>query len=50
MAEAAAQLVAAPRNRNKVAEYMVLQHSWDTRAALYDQVLSAAGRPARVPL
>ncbi len=50
MAAAAAQLVAAPRNQNEVAEYMVLQHSWDARAALYEQVLSAEGRPARMPL
>ncbi len=50
MAEAAAQVVAIPRSQNEVAEYMVREHSWDARAALYDQVLSAAGRPARVPL
>lgn len=42
MAEAAAALVASPPAGNGLVEWMVEQHSWDARAALYDPVLRAA--------
>ncbi|HVN27517.1 MAG TPA: hypothetical protein VMT64_03480 [Candidatus Binataceae bacterium] len=43
MADASAQQIAAPRDSAAIAEYMVANHSWDSRAALYDQVLCPEG-------
>jgi glycosyltransferase involved in cell wall biosynthesis len=43
MADAAAAQISTPRDPAAIAEYMIEHHSWDSRAALYDQVLSAEG-------
>ena len=39
MAEATSDQLWASRDANQIAQYMVAMHSWDRRAALYDQVL-----------
>ena len=44
MADAASDLVSRTRNVDHVAEYMVRNHSWDARAALYDLVLRCEAR------
>jgi len=44
LAGAAATLAAAPPPASGVSEYMVRQHSWDARAALYDPVLASVRR------
>jgi glycosyltransferase involved in cell wall biosynthesis len=50
MTDAAAELIVAPRDVDRIAQYMVREHSWDARAALYDQVLRAEGpMPAGLP-
>jgi glycosyltransferase involved in cell wall biosynthesis len=44
MAEAAVAQLSARHDAAAVAQYMIENHSWDARAALYDPVLSVEGR------
>jgi len=43
MADAVVAQVAVRHDRAAIADYMIRNHSWDSRAALYDSVLSAEG-------
>jgi glycosyltransferase involved in cell wall biosynthesis len=43
MADAADAQISTRRDTAAIAEYMIEHHSWDSRAALYDTVLSADG-------
>ncbi len=47
MADAAAAQISIRHDAARIADYMVTNHSWDARAALYDPVLNVEGpRPA----
>jgi hypothetical protein len=41
MAEAAAALAARPPDGRGVIDWMITEHSWDARAALYEPLLRA---------
>jgi hypothetical protein len=43
MADAAASQVRARHDVERVAQYMIANHSWDARARIYDPVLSVEG-------
>lgn len=45
MSAAAAEMVSAKRDVKLIAQHMIAQHSWDARAALYDQVLGGHSSP-----
>jgi len=43
MADAAADQIAARHDVDRIAQYMIKNHSWDVRAGLYDPVLNVEG-------